>query len=180
MEKKENASSNVTPEEQAQYDTVMNAARTNIFGDKNDDTRFKMVLQRLSAGKDDLATNIGGIAAVTMANIAGAAQQKGREVPGYILFHAGDELVDDLIEVSEGAKLMDPKQRDEVKKQALFEGLKTFGEAQQKGQSPQAQAAHQAELQQAQQPSGAPPAPAAPPPAQAPAAGIIDSVRAGA
>jgi hypothetical protein len=175
--------SNVSPQEQAQYDTVMIAARKNIFGDGKDDTRFKMVLDRLSKGREDLPENIGGIAAVTMSNIAGAAQKQGREVPGYILFHAGDELVDDLIEVAMGAKLAKPDQRDELKKASMFEGLKLFGSTEQRqgAVTPQAQAGYQAELQQLKggtvSPGATPPqaAPAVPPPQR----GIINAARMG-
>ena len=150
--------STVTPEEQKQYDLTVAAARRNIFGDPQDDTRFKMVLQRMSATKDDIAESIGGIAATTMLNISGAAQKQNRQVPGDILLHAGDEVVDDLIEIATAAKLMDPKQTEEVKKQAMFAGLKLFGEQQSKTMTPEQKQQAASELQQMKG-AKAPPAP---------------------
>lgn len=160
----------VSPEEQQLYDHVMLAARQNIFGDKNDDTRFKMVVQRLLKGRDELASNIGGIAAVTMINIAGAIQKQGKQVPGDILLHAGDELVDNLIQIAEEAKLAKPSEHDELKKQAMFDGIKLYAQSQ-KGQGQGAAPA------QPGPPQGQPPQPAQPPtpPPQAP--GIINAAR---
>lgn len=179
----DHSDTNVSPQEQAMYDVTMIAARKNIYGEGKDDARFKMVLDRLSKGRNDLAANIGGIAAVTLSNIAGAAKKQGREVPGYILFHAGDELVDDLIEIALGAKLAKPDQRDELKKASMFEGLKLYGSTEQKGLTPQAKAGYQDELQQLK--GGAQPAPATPsapamPAMPPPSRGIVDAARAGA
>lgn len=175
MDKTDAPTGNVTPEEQKMYDAVMLAARTNIYGDAKDDTRFKMVVQRLMQGRQDLASNVGGIAAVTMLNIAGSAQKQGKQVPGDVLLHAGDELVDDLLEIAEKAGLSKPAQHDELKKQAMFDGIKLFAQDQQKqkqgaagGQPPPG--------------AGAPAPQGAPPPAQPQAqpSGIINAARAGA
>lgn len=151
-EMKPDDGSNVTPEEQAMYDQVISIARKTVFGDKDDDTRFKMVLQRLGASKDALPEAIGGIASVVMANISGAAEKKKREVPGYILFHAGDELVDDLLEIAVAGKLVDEGKREEVKKAALFEGLRLYGQNEMDAGkiTPDKQQAAKAELQELQ------------------------------
>jgi hypothetical protein len=170
---------NVTPEEQKMYDGVMVAARKVLFGDAEDDTRFKMVLQRLAAAKqgNELPQAIGSMAAVVMANIQGAAEKKGREIPGDVLFHAGDEVVDDIINIAVAGKLIDERQRMDVKPQALFEGLKAFGEDEmrQGKLTPDKQAAAKQELPEIERTARAMLGSEAP---AEPAKGIIDSRRA--
>lgn len=139
--------STVTPEEQAMYDTVMVNARKVLYGDRDDDSRFKVLLQRMAAGKANLPETIGQIAATVLLNIAGAAEQKQRQIPGDVLFHAGDEIVDDLIEIAASGKLMEQGQAEQVKKGALFAGLKMYGEQELKTATPEKRQAAAAELE---------------------------------
>lgn len=133
---------------QAVYDTVVLSAEKNIFGDAKDDTRFKMVLQRLQSGKDDIAGNIGGIAGVTLSNIQGAAQKQGKDIPGDVLTQAADEIVDRLIDIAVTGKLMDEQQTDQVKKKALFEALKVLGTQDLKTMTPEKKAKAQEAVSQ--------------------------------
>lgn len=171
---------NVSGGQQVIYDNVMIAARKNIFGDAKDDSRFKIVLQRLTGAKDDLAETVGNIAATTLYNVSGAAQKAGKQIPNDILLHAGDELVSDLIVVAQDAGLLKVKDKAELEafhKTALMAGAKLFGQAQLKQRA-----------KPAAPPAGAPAQPAAPapapgaPPAQPPPppAGIINAARQGA
>ena len=141
-ETSEGESSNVTPEEQAMYDAVVTAARGIIF----DDARFKIVLDKLAGGKDELASTLGHTAAMVMISVQGGIEKQGRTVPGDIMLHAGTEILDDLIEIAMRMKLMDESQREEVTKKALFEGMKVFGDGEiSKGLTPEKQAAAQQE-----------------------------------
>jgi len=144
---------NVNPQDQAMYDQTMLAARRVLYGDPNDDTRFRMVLQRLSGAQGQLGSTIGQITAVVLSNIAGAAQKQGKQVPGYILFHAGQEIIADLIEIAIAGKFMTRAQSGAVMQQAVLEGMKTYKQA-------------QSIMQQPAQPSPTPPnAPPQQPPA---------------
>jgi len=163
---------NVSPQQQGQYDAVMLAARGQIFGDptKPDETPFKMVLQKLAAGKTEIANTIGDTAAKVMTSVNGAFQEKGRAIPGDVLLHAGQELVQDLVQVAAAAKLIPEGAAPQVVKQAIFAGLKTFGEAQIKTKSPQAAPAAPAALPSALTPPPTANVPGAPPP------GIVNQV----
>lgn len=138
--------SNVSPEEQAQYDIVITAARGILFGEAT----FKVVMDKLSGGKAEIGKTIGHTAAMVITSIKGGVEKQGREVPGDILFHAGEEVVADLIEMAVAAKLMQEADSERVTKEALFEGLKVFGEGEiAKGVTPEKRAAAQQEVSEA-------------------------------
>lgn len=138
-------SSNVSPEEQKQYDIVMTAARGILFGEAT----FKTVMDKLSGGKDEMGKTIGHTAAMVITSIKGGIEKQGRSVPEDILFHAGEEVVSDLIEMAVAAKLMQESEAEAVTKQALFEGLKVFGEGEiAKGVAPERRASAQQEVAQ--------------------------------
>jgi len=158
---------NVSPQDQALYDQVMLAARKVIYGDpKNpaDDMRFKMVMQRLQGGKDEIGVTIGQLTATVLSNVQRAIVQAGKQVPGYILFHAGLELIADLIQTAVAAKLMTDTQSADVTQQAVLEAMKTYKRAQ----------ALQTSAQPAQSQAAAPQPGAMPPPQQP---GIINAAR---
>lgn len=136
--------------EQAMYDTVALAARKAIMGDKEDDSRFRMVVNRLQ-GSENLAEDIGGIAGAVMGNVDGAARQKNREIPKNIIAAASDELVDTLIEVAEAAELTDGKD-PALKPNALKAALGTLGKAQLSRMTPEEKARVAAEYQKGRQP----------------------------
>lgn len=152
---------NVTPQAQAMYDRVMLAARRVIFGDPNDDSRFKIVLQRLAGGKAELGLTIGQITATVIANVQGAIEKAGKQVSGGILFHAGREIIADLVDIACAYGLMTRAQTQAITKQAVDTAVATYK---------QAQAA-----MSAAQPQAAPLAPPMqPPPAQP---GIVNAAR---
>lgn len=130
--------------EQQMYDTVMLAAHRNIFGDGEDDTRFKMVLQRLQSG-GDLAETAGQIAGVTLANIQGSAEKQQREIPRQILIEAADETVDRVLDIAEAAKLIEGD-RESVKKKALVHAVQVVGQNELKTMTPEKKARIQAEM----------------------------------
>lgn len=156
-----NQQPNVSPQEQKQYDAVMLQARGMIYGDpKKPDNLigFRTILEKLGSGKKDIGVTIGHTAAMIIRSIQTGIQQQGKKVPGDILFHAGMEVVAELIEIAEAANIMSKSQEAKVKKQALFEGMRVFGIVQktpppQQPQQPQQPQAAQAQpLQPAQSP----------------------------
>lgn len=167
------AKPNVTPQAQGLYDQVMIAARRVLYGDPNDDSRFKMVLQRLAAGaKANLGVTIGQITAVVIANIQGSLQKAGKQVPSSILFHAGREVIADLVEIATAAGLMQKAQAPNITKAAMMAAVEAYKKAQGTMAAPPPAAGAQPAT-----PPAAPPAPAAAPPQPAPPQGIINAAR---
>lgn len=140
--------------DQAMYDAVVLAARKNLFGDQ-DDTRFKMVVQRLNGGKDNLAETVGHVAGVTLANIQNAAAKQNRAIPQATIVEAADEVVDNVLDIAEAAKLLG-QDREAVKKKALFAALRVVGQQQVGSMTPEKKAEAQAELAKTQGVSSAP------------------------
>lgn len=166
------AKGKASPEMQKQYDYVMMTARKVLYGDPktpNDDTRFKMVLERLAQAKDNLSEAIGGITAVVLTNIAGAAKKQGRTIPTPVLFHAGREIIADLIEIAVAAKITTQDQAGPLTQQSVMAALKAYKAGNAAPQPGQAQAAPPAPAQ--------PAAPMAPPAAPPQAPGIINAAR---
>lgn len=149
---------NVTREQQTQYDVVISAARKSLYGEAQDDTRFKMLLERLSGAKEEIANAIGSVTAVVMTNIAGTAKKQGRQIPAPILFHAGREVIADLVEIAVAAKFLEQARAAEVTKEAMLEWVRIFKE----GGAPGAEATSSPS---APKPPGPPAQAAAPPPA---------------
>lgn len=161
---------NVSPQEQSQYDGVMAAARGIIFGDPSkpeDNSAIQTTVAKLAANRQDPAMAIGHTAAMVITAVKGGVEQQGKTVPDDILFHAGQEIVQDLVDISTAAKLIPPKAAPEIAKQAIFQGLKIYGEQ---------------ELQMKQQKPPGPPQPgqpaqpAQPPQPAMPAQGVAGSV----
>jgi high-affinity Fe2+/Pb2+ permease len=115
----------VADQEQKVYDSVVLAAHQNIFGDAKDDTRFKMVVQRLQGAGPEIAQTVGQITGVTLANIQGAAAKQQRDVPRDVIVQAADEVVDQVLDIAEAGGLIKGN-RDQVKKQALMEAMKVI------------------------------------------------------
>jgi hypothetical protein len=148
--------SNASPEEQEQYDMVMTAALSMIYGDQS----LPTVVEKLASDKEELGKAIGHTAAMILMSIKGGVERQGREVSGDILFNAGQEVVSELIEVAISSKLMDESQTDQILEQALTEGMRVFGEAELKSpNAAQKQAAAKQEMagMQGGQPQGAQP-----------------------
>lgn len=170
--------SNVTPQEQRQYDLVMQQARGILFGKGDDDSGFRIVLDKLGQGRKQIGETIGHTAAMVLLSVQKGIAKKGRQVPPEILFHAGDEVIDDLIEIAEAAKLMDAKDTERVKKEAMFEALRIAGQTEiDEGRvTPEKQAAAKAEMQQVLAMAQKKPGAAAPEKPAEPA-GIVDKMR---
>jgi hypothetical protein len=116
---------NVSPEEQAMYNTVVIAAQAIIYGQGSGD----MVKQRVLASKGD-PKELGHIAAMIVMSVQGGAKKEGKEIPTDVLFAAGQEVVADVVELAVAAKLVKPGDEEEVFKKTMFEGLRVYGNVQ--------------------------------------------------
>lgn len=110
--------SNVSPEEQAIYDTVMKQAGKLIYGEGK---VMPEIIESLKPGDaqptgDEQADAAKGNPAVlSLANTAtqivskldASAKEAGQPIPDEVLYHAGSEVVSMLAEVAEAAKLHD-------------------------------------------------------------------------
>jgi hypothetical protein len=116
---------NVSPEEQAMYNTVVIAAQAIIYGQGSGD----LVKQRVLASKGD-PKELGHIAAMIVMSVQGGAKKEGKDIPTDVLFAAGQEVVADIVELAVAAKLVKPGDEEDVFKKTLFEGLRVYGNVQ--------------------------------------------------
>lgn len=115
---------NVTPQEQALYDFVMVQAHENLYSEQG----VKSLMEKFSSMKDRIPFAVGHTAAMLMRSVGGGLEQNGIPVDQNVLFHAGTELVADIVEIAVAAKIIPEEQAAEVGQQAIFEGLKAYGE----------------------------------------------------
>jgi hypothetical protein len=100
---------NVTPEEQQQYDTFVNNAMEIIYTD--DGKVEPQVLQRLSTGNKPIDT----LAQTTVWVVMMAEQDAKRNnvaIDDDVIFHAGREILEQLIEVAEAAGIHEFKEAE--------------------------------------------------------------------
>lgn len=98
--------SNVSPEEQQQYDeTVSNAMRL-LYGNEGgaNSPAMKATLQSLAAG-DDRVEALALTTVTVMKRVVDSAAQAGAKIPGDVLIHAGAEVLEDLAGVAGKAKI---------------------------------------------------------------------------
>lgn len=142
-----------TPQMQAVYDTVMVTARQVIYGKTPEDNqRFQVLLQKLKGAKGEIGDVIGQTVAVILANVGGALQKAGKPVPPPVLFAAGRELVAEIIEIAQSAKILPPGKQTAIEQQAITAGVQAYQKGQQPPQQPPAQAQPQPAAQPMPQP----------------------------
>lgn len=111
-EDEEDETPNVSPEEQAQYDAFVRNAMELIYaeGEEGADVHPE-ILRRLSTGnkpQEVVAQTTVWLVSILEKN----AEQAGSPVEDDVLFHAGREVLEQLIEVMEAAKLHDFKEAE--------------------------------------------------------------------
>lgn len=102
--------SNVTPEEQAVYDQVVNNALEIIYPKEEDELGAK-VRESLTAS-DDPVMNLALTAVAVVSGLVASAKQANQPIPGEILFHAGAQIVELLAEAAEAFKLAEYSEDD--------------------------------------------------------------------
>lgn len=149
---------NASPQEQAMYNAFVIAAETLIFQPPYRDA----TLQKLKDEAANPALGIGHTAAMIALSIQGGAKKEGQDIPDDVMYAGGQEVVADLLEVAIAAGIVKQADRDKVYKEAVFQGLKAFGDHEKmSGQlTPQVQQQAKAAMQTM---TGAPQAPTAPP-----------------
>lgn len=155
---------NVTPEEQAQYDTVVVAGLSFLY---NDTGGAKAAVQKLKSeveGGGTLARAIGHTVAMILISVNRAVKKKGGEVPKDVMFAAGQEVLAALIELAEEAGLTKGEDPDKLLKNSAFEAVQFYGNSMlQTGElTDQDRAEAQAEVQQIKKQQPAAPQPEKP------------------
>lgn len=120
---------NVTPQEQKQYDTVVTKAMELLYADD----RLPTLLDKLQKNTDNITSEIGHSAAMTLMTISKTVENQGQEIPEEILFSAGAEIVSQVTDIAVAAKLVPEEGSEKIAEAALYEGLRVWG--QQMGQS---------------------------------------------
>lgn len=139
---------NVSRREQLMYDVIMVQAHETMYSEQG----VKSLVDKLASMKDKLPYAIGHTAAMMIRSVGGGLKKAGIPVEGDILLHAGTELVADITEIAVAAGMLPEAEAEAVGQQAVFEGLKIYGELDMKtGIDPKKQAAARAELDGAKQ-----------------------------
>jgi hypothetical protein len=116
--------SNVTPEEQHQYDTVVYKAMEMLYSDE----RMPALLEKLKAGAKNISKEIGHTAAMVLTSLEQTVAQNDQEIPEEILFNAGGEIVSQIVDIAVAAKIVSPEQEQDVAEAAFYEGLRIYGQ----------------------------------------------------
>lgn len=116
--------SNVTPEEQKQYDTVVGKAMELLY----DEERLGYLVDKLKGGAKNISKEIGHSAAMTLSTIDQTVKEQGQQIPEEILFNAGEEIVSQIVDIAVAAGIVSPEQEQDVAEAALYEGLRVWGQ----------------------------------------------------
>lgn len=117
---------NVSPEEQSQYEAVVIAADSMLYGKGTSE----VAMQRIKASHGD-PKDLGHLAAMIVMSVKGGAERQGTPISDDVLFAAGQEVVANIVELAVAAGLVTKENEPEVFKQTVFEGLKAYGDHEQ-------------------------------------------------
>lgn len=105
------------PEEQAQYDQFVTRALQFINGPKTLD----VVLKSMNEGSRPVYENVGRQAARIAHNIVQTAERAGTKISPDVIFHGGQEIVAELLEVGEEAGIFDvPEDKEQNELEMAF------------------------------------------------------------
>lgn len=117
----------MTPEEKQQFDAVMLTAYKIMYSA----TGFRVLLQKISRGADNIAQNIGHTVAMIMLSIQNGKRQddggKGYE-PG-VMFEAGVEVLQDVMRIAIGSGAVKEDRQSEVLSGAMMAAMKAYGDS---------------------------------------------------
>jgi hypothetical protein len=116
---------NVTPEEQAMYEQVVNNA-LEIMYPANEDALAPTIAAAL-AGSDNPIMNLATTAVSVAKGLVDSAKKAGTKIPGEILYHAGVAIVEELAEAAEAFKIHVYSEEDI--EQAFYQALDMFRSA---------------------------------------------------
>lgn len=116
---------NVSPEEQAIYDTVVNNALTFIHGEESSQS----VMNILNDKSVPPEQNVGKVVAQITKALQQSAEASGQEIPGDVLFHAGAEIAEEVVSLAVGAGIVGEDQAEDVLQKGFMTAVDLFGQA---------------------------------------------------
>jgi hypothetical protein len=121
----------VTPEEQHQYDQVVTNALSVIYpqGEGGDAQVSPSVLKGLN-GSESPIMNLATTAVTMVIHLRDSAKQAGHPISDDVLFHAGLQIVQELAEVADAAKIHD--YTDKEIEQSFYQALDMYRTAAEK------------------------------------------------
>ncbi|MCH8141600.1 MAG: hypothetical protein IH908_08390 [Proteobacteria bacterium] len=114
---------NVSPEEQAEYDAIVNNAYNLLY--ENIPTTLESI-----AGGGDPVTGLAQTVANTMSRLVNSATKAGKKFSGAVILHAGVEILEDLASLAQDSGIHDFTP-DELES-ATYLAAETFRDLQQK------------------------------------------------
>lgn len=123
MEQADDEQSNVSKQEQDQYDVVTIAALSALY----QPGAAKIVAKKLEDEKDRMPFAVGHTAAMTLLSVKRALKERGAVPPKEVMFHAGQEVIAAVIEIGVEAGLIPREGIDKLAQEAAFEAIRVYG-----------------------------------------------------
>jgi len=115
---------NVSPEEQEMYDTVVNNAVNFITGEESSQT----VLNILNNKSVPAEQNVGKVVAQITKAMQRSAEAANTEIPGDVLFHAGAEITEYVVDLAVDAGIVDPDEAEDIVQKGFMTAVDMFGQ----------------------------------------------------
>jgi hypothetical protein len=115
---------NVNPQEQEMYDTVVNNAVSFINGEESSQT----VLNILNNKSIPAEENVGKVVAQITKAMQRSAEASGTEIPGDILFHAGAEITEYVVDMAVDAGIVMEDEAEDIVQKGFMRAVDMFGQ----------------------------------------------------
>ncbi len=126
MAEQPEAESNVTPEEQAEYEAFVRNGLKIIYPEgEGEGTVSPQILQSLK-GSEQPVINLATTTVALVRGLTDSARKANHPIPDDILFHGSVALLEELAEIADAAKIYDYSE-DDIE-HALYAGLDMFRE----------------------------------------------------
>lgn len=116
---------NVSPDEQAIYDTVVNNALSFIHGEESSQS----VMNILNDKSVPPEQSIGKVVAQIAKALQQSAEASGQEIPGDVLFHAGAEIAEEVVSLAVDAGIVGEDQAEDILQKGFMTAVDMFGQA---------------------------------------------------
>lgn len=115
--------SNVTPEEQAEYDMFVAMCYKLIYGKGSGDS-----IEQAITKADDVVTVLATLSAKTIISVEKSAIEAGKKLSDDVIFHGGSEVVAELVNYAVQLGKVKPEQEDDVLNKVVFQAIRIYGD----------------------------------------------------
>jgi hypothetical protein len=119
----EGADSNVSEEEQAQYNMFVGMCFKLIYGKGSGDAIEQAISQA-----DDVVEVLANTAAKTIVSVEKSALEAGKKLSDDVIFHGGTEVVQDLVDYAVQMKKIAPEQLEDMTNQVIYQTVRIYGD----------------------------------------------------